>query len=78
VSSSISGSVMNAGMIMQGSARSRKPRPTTNLPVPVPVPNLTKKSRGRRVPTVSSLEELRKVATSQGAFSRLFSLSSGC
>ncbi|KAJ7236059.1 hypothetical protein B0H12DRAFT_997682, partial [Mycena haematopus] len=25
------------------------------LPVPVPVPNLTKKSRGRRVPTVASL-----------------------
>ncbi|KAJ7649634.1 hypothetical protein FB45DRAFT_732119, partial [Roridomyces roridus] len=30
-------------------------RPTTTLPVPVPVPNLTKKSRGRRVPTVSML-----------------------
>ncbi|PBK76220.1 hypothetical protein ARMSODRAFT_850761, partial [Armillaria solidipes] len=26
------------------------------LPVPVPVPNLTKKSRGRRVPTVTSLD----------------------
>ncbi|KAJ7360813.1 hypothetical protein DFH08DRAFT_622928, partial [Mycena albidolilacea] len=30
-------------------------RPTAALPVPVPVPNLTKKSRGRRVPTVQSL-----------------------
>ncbi|KAF6748383.1 hypothetical protein DFP72DRAFT_820235 [Ephemerocybe angulata] len=45
-------------------SKQRKPRPPTNLPVPVPVPNLTKKSRGRRVPTVSSLEELRKVAAS--------------
>lgn len=30
-------------------------RPAVTLPVPVPVPNLTKKSRGRRVPTVDSL-----------------------
>ncbi|KAJ7292532.1 hypothetical protein C8J57DRAFT_1042885 [Mycena rebaudengoi] len=30
-------------------------RPSAALPVPVPVPNLTKKSRGRRVPTVGSL-----------------------
>jgi len=30
-------------------------RHTNSLPVPVPVPNLTKKSRGRRVPTVESL-----------------------
>ncbi|KAK0209217.1 hypothetical protein DFS33DRAFT_1254631, partial [Desarmillaria ectypa] len=34
----------------------RRPRPSANLPVPVPVPNLTKKSRGRRVPTVTSLD----------------------
>nr|AGO06028.1 transcription factor STE12 [Volvariella volvacea] len=33
----------------------RRSRPTNILPVPVPVPNLTKKSRGRRVPTVESL-----------------------
>ncbi|KAJ7635194.1 hypothetical protein FB45DRAFT_743396 [Roridomyces roridus] len=32
-----------------------RPTPTPTLPVPVPVPNLTKKSRGRRVPTVSML-----------------------
>ncbi|KAG0703630.1 hypothetical protein DFH29DRAFT_803099 [Suillus ampliporus] len=32
-----------------------KPRKNTrSLPVPVPVPNLTKKSRGRRVPTVNN------------------------
>ena len=30
-------------------------RQAVSLPVPVPVPNLTKKSRGRRVPTVDSL-----------------------
>lgn len=30
-------------------------RHTVSLPVPVPVPNLTKKSRGRRVPTVDFL-----------------------
>ncbi|KAJ3824729.1 hypothetical protein EV361DRAFT_971811 [Lentinula raphanica] len=30
----------------------RKVRSTNSLPVPIPVPNLTKKSRGRRVPTV--------------------------
>ncbi|KAJ6601016.1 hypothetical protein DFH09DRAFT_900929 [Mycena vulgaris] len=35
--------------------RRARARPTAALPVPVPVPNLTKKSRGRRVPTVASL-----------------------
>jgi uncharacterized Zn-finger protein len=30
-------------------------RPSIILPVPIPVPNLTKKSRGRRVPTADSL-----------------------
>ncbi|KAJ3763265.1 hypothetical protein EV360DRAFT_91957 [Lentinula raphanica] len=34
------------------SATSVKVRSTNSLPVPIPVPNLTKKSRGRRVPTV--------------------------
>ncbi|KAE9397447.1 hypothetical protein BT96DRAFT_823305 [Gymnopus androsaceus JB14] len=34
----------------------RRMRPSSSLPVPVPVPNLTKKSRGRRVPTVSVLD----------------------
>lgn len=38
------------------SSHRRRPRPSTNLPVPVPVPNLTKKSRGRRVPTVATLD----------------------
>lgn len=34
--------------------------------VPIPVPNLTKKSRGRRVPTMSSLEDLRSAASGAG------------
>ncbi|KAJ6479324.1 hypothetical protein C8R47DRAFT_983483 [Mycena vitilis] len=38
-----------------GSGRRARARPSAVLPVPVPVPNLTKKSRGRRVPTVASL-----------------------
>jgi len=33
---------------------------------PVPVPNLIKKSRGRRVPTMSSLEEIRNAASGAG------------
>ncbi|KAL0575786.1 hypothetical protein V5O48_006183 [Marasmius crinis-equi] len=37
-----------------GGSSKRRSRPSTSLPVPVPVPNLTKKSRGRRVPTVYS------------------------
>ncbi|KAJ7847553.1 hypothetical protein B0H13DRAFT_2091785, partial [Mycena leptocephala] len=44
-------SSMGAGT---GGRRARA-RPSAALPVPVPVPNLTKKSRGRRVPTVASL-----------------------
>ncbi|KAJ7157402.1 hypothetical protein C8R46DRAFT_909179 [Mycena filopes] len=35
--------------------RRPRARPTAALPIPIPVPNLTKKSRGRRVPTVASL-----------------------
>ncbi|KAF7293892.1 hypothetical protein HMN09_01185300 [Mycena chlorophos] len=35
--------------------RRPRARPAASLPPPVPVPNLTKKSRGRRVPTVQSL-----------------------
>ncbi|KAG6849188.1 hypothetical protein H0H93_010606 [Arthromyces matolae] len=30
----------------------RRSRPSNSLPIPIPVPNLTKKSRGRRVPTM--------------------------
>ncbi|TFK42155.1 hypothetical protein BDQ12DRAFT_598640 [Crucibulum laeve] len=44
----------------------RRPRPVTSLPMPVPVPNLTKKSRGRHVPTASSLEDLRNAASGAG------------
>ncbi|KAF8640360.1 hypothetical protein AX17_000031 [Amanita inopinata Kibby_2008] len=36
----------------------RRSRATSSLPIPVPVPHLTKKSRGRRVPTVSSIEDV--------------------
>ncbi|KAJ7589588.1 hypothetical protein C8J56DRAFT_784862 [Mycena floridula] len=39
-----------------GSPTRRRNRASSTLPVPVPVPNLTKKSRGRRVPTVATLE----------------------
>ena len=39
---------------------------TSSLPIPIPVPNLTKKSRGRRVPTMSSLEDLRSAASGAG------------
>ncbi|KAJ6617400.1 hypothetical protein B0H10DRAFT_1797330 [Mycena sp. CBHHK59/15] len=48
---------VNAGGNAGGGANGRRhrTRPTSALPVPVPVPNLTKKSRGRRVPTVASL-----------------------
>uniref|UniRef100_D8QKZ0 C2H2-type domain-containing protein n=2 Tax=Schizophyllum commune (strain H4-8 / FGSC 9210) TaxID=578458 RepID=D8QKZ0_SCHCM len=37
----------------------RRPRPATSLPIPVPVPNLTKKSRGRRVPTAPTPDSAR-------------------
>ncbi|KAJ3795937.1 hypothetical protein GGU11DRAFT_686825 [Lentinula aff. detonsa] len=39
-----------------GSGGRRKIRPFNSLPVPIPVPNLTKKSRGRRVPTVPTID----------------------
>jgi hypothetical protein len=44
----------------------RRLRPPTSLPIPVPVPNLTKKSRGRRVPTMSSIEDLRSASSGAG------------
>jgi hypothetical protein len=44
----------------------RRTRPSSSFGVPVPVPNLTKKSRGRRVPTMSSLEDLRSAASGAG------------
>jgi hypothetical protein len=37
----------------------RRARPSNALPVPIPVPNLIKKSRGRRVPTIASLDRKR-------------------
>lgn len=48
------------------SASRRRPRPSNSLPVPIPVPNLTKKSRGRRVPTASSLEDLKSASSGAG------------
>jgi uncharacterized Zn-finger protein len=39
---------------------------TSSSPIPIPVPNLTKKSRGRRVPTMSSLEDLRSASSGAG------------
>ena len=39
---------------------------TSSSPIPIPVPNLTKKSRGRRVPTMSSLEDIRSAASGAG------------
>ena len=44
-------------------------RPSASIsssPIPIPVPNLTKKSRGRRVPTMSSLEDLRSASSGAG------------
>lgn len=38
-------------------AARRRARPTTSLPIPIPVPNLTKKSRGRRVPTMEDFKD---------------------
>ena len=38
----------------------------SSSPIPIPVPNLTKKSRGRRVPTMSSLEDLRSASSGAG------------
>jgi hypothetical protein len=49
-----------------GGVSRRRPRPSNSLPVPTPVPNLTKKSRGRRVPTASSLEDLRSASSGAG------------
>ncbi len=41
-------------------------RAPVSVPIPIPVPNLTKKSRGRRVPTMESLEDLRSAASGAG------------
>ncbi|KAG5635433.1 hypothetical protein H0H81_011270 [Sphagnurus paluster] len=40
-----------------GGMNRRRSRPTSTLPIPVPVPNLTKKSRGRRVPTMEDFQD---------------------
>jgi len=61
LSSSASASLSSAT-----AASRRRLRPTTSVPIPVPVPNLTKKSRGRRVPTMSSLEDLRSASSGAG------------
>ncbi|KAF5383989.1 hypothetical protein D9757_006959 [Collybiopsis confluens] len=53
-SSTTMGVVIRSGC-GEGGGRTRS-RPSNSLPAPVPIPNLTKKSRGRRVPTVSILD----------------------
>jgi hypothetical protein len=48
-------------ILADGSASTRRrARPSATVPLPVPVPNLTKKSRGRRVPT---MDEFRAEST---------------
>ncbi|KAF7436140.1 zf-C2H2 Zinc finger, C2H2 type [Pleurotus ostreatus] len=47
----------------------RRARQATPLPVPIPVPNLTKKSRGRRVPTVAVLQRGRSSDRTRGGSS---------
>ncbi|THU97414.1 hypothetical protein K435DRAFT_662769, partial [Dendrothele bispora CBS 962.96] len=44
----------------------RRSRPSNALPAPIPVPNLTKKSRGRRVPTVGNMEIGRRSSITGG------------
>ena len=44
------------GSVSESSQTRKRTRTVVALPVPIPVPNLTKKSRGRRVPTVTSME----------------------
>ncbi|TFK69919.1 hypothetical protein BDN72DRAFT_767351 [Pluteus cervinus] len=47
---------------LSGSSARRRLRQSNVLPIPVPVPNLTKKSRGRRVPTIGTLAQTRAQA----------------
>ena len=50
----------------QPSRKRSQPASFSSSPIPIPVPNLTKKSRGRRVPTMSSLEDLRSASSGAG------------
>jgi hypothetical protein len=55
----------------RGGSKRLRSHPASNSsisssPIPIPVPNLTKKSRGRRVPTMSSLEDLRSASSGAG------------
>ena len=65
-STSSSSSSLSPSLSSSNAASRRRVRPAPNVPVPVPVPNLTKKSRGRRVPTMESLEDLRSAASGAG------------
>ena len=47
------------------SSPTSSPSPSAST-IPIPVPNLTKKSRGRRVPTMSSLEDIRSATSGAG------------
>lgn len=62
----LSTSPTSAAAAAAAAASRRRPRPTNSLPVPIPIPHLTKKSRGRRVPTVTSLEDLRSASSGAG------------
>ncbi|TRM70527.1 hypothetical protein BD626DRAFT_564149 [Schizophyllum amplum] len=55
----------------------RRPRPATSLPIPVPVPNLTKKSRGRRVPTVPTVDHTRLASAARASADGEFHGSAG-
>ncbi|KAF8910167.1 hypothetical protein CPB84DRAFT_1673139 [Gymnopilus junonius] len=63
-----SGSSLSAssGITTTTTTARRRLRLSNTLPIPIPVPNLTKKSRGRRVPTMSSLEDVRSAASGAG------------
>ncbi|KAG6810792.1 hypothetical protein H0H92_010330 [Tricholoma furcatifolium] len=51
---SVAGSDLATGG--SSSASRRRARPSMAVPIPIPVPNLTKKSRGRRVPTMEDFQ----------------------
>jgi hypothetical protein len=63
-----------------GTERCNRPSQSNALPVPIPVLNLTKKSRGRRVPTTASLvapeTEYRSTTTAAAAATPFSSSSS--
>ena len=65
-STSWSSSSFSPSLSSSNATSHRRLCPAPDIPVPVPVPNLTKKSSGRRVPTMESLEDLRSAASGAG------------